>query len=60
MAKPSREAIITNIEQIRAGNNILWMDILRLALETAPDRTKIILEAITMNDKEVTKWLSKL
>ena len=60
MVKPTREAIITNIEDIRTNNNYLWMDILRLALEVAPDRTRIIIKDIINNDKDVDKWLAKL
>ncbi len=60
MAKPTREAIITNIESIRTNNNILWMDILRLALEVAPDRARIIIKDIINNDRDIDKWLDKL
>lgn len=51
---------IKEITKIRARNNILWMALLELAVESSPKRAKIILEEITANDREVSDWLSRL
>jgi len=44
----------------RSRNNILWMDILRIALTFAPKDTKEILGKINANDKEISGYLEKL
>lgn len=49
----SNEAI-QYIEQIRAKNNILWMDILRLAMIKAPEETRRILRDIRENDIRIS------
>ena len=59
-AKKSTVQTIKKITAIRARNNLLWMKLLKLAVETSPLRAKIILRAITKNDKEVSRWLSSL
>ena len=52
--------MIKDIEAIRAKNNKNWMDILRLALEVAPDRAKKILREINQADSEIATLLKKL
>jgi len=47
--------IINEIEEIRKKNNTLWMDILRLALNTKPKETKKILKSINLNDVLISK-----
>jgi hypothetical protein len=59
MAKTQIEKI-KMISDIRARNNLLWMKLLALALESSPKKAKIILAAIRKNDRQVTKWLGKL
>ncbi len=59
-SKPTSDAIIDNVEKIRAENNSLWMDILRLAYLMAPNQTRAIIKEIRKNDKEITDWLKKL
>lgn len=51
---------IDQIERIRSRNNELWMSILRIALEVAPDRTKAVLAVINKNDREISSLLEKL
>lgn len=51
---------IDRIEEIRSRNNANWMDLLRLALELDPVRTKIILKRIIARDKEVTAAAERL
>jgi len=57
---PSTDIIIDCIAEIRADNNALWMDILKLAMKLAPAETRKITKQISKNDKEITKWLGKL
>ncbi len=52
--------IINMVALIRTANNILWMDLLKLAVNKAPDEARAIIDKINKNDKEVTKWLKKL
>lgn len=54
------EGIILLVEETRRENNILWMDMLRLAFEVAPEEASKIMKKINKNDKEITKWLGKL
>ncbi len=51
---------IRKIAQIRIKNNELWMSILNLALEVAPDRARELVRAIRNNDKEISEWFEKL
>ena len=44
--------IIKQIEKIRAKNNVNWMNILRLALNSTPTRVKIM-KKINYDDKKV-------
>jgi len=58
--KPCTDAILASVYQIRADNNALWVNILRLAMEVEPKKTRKIMRSIRKNDKEVTEWLGKL
>jgi len=51
---------IKNIEQVRARNNINWMEILRIALEHAPEKTKRVLIDILDADIEISDELQLL
>ena len=52
--------LIDGVEDIRRDNNSLWMDILRVAFNADPERTKDILERINVNDSFITSLLKKL
>jgi hypothetical protein len=52
------EDFLKLIEQARSRNNILWMDILKIALENAPDETQIVLRQITENDDEIADLIA--
>jgi len=45
---------------IRTANNILWMDILKIAFNAAPTEARKVMKQIKENDREITKWLGKL
>jgi hypothetical protein len=53
-------AQVDRVEYIRTKNNRNWMDILRLALEVAPNRTKRILKDIADRDEQVTAEVRKM
>jgi hypothetical protein len=52
--------LIDKIEEVRAGNNFNWMDIMRLALKVAPEETKEIIKRIVKADKEIKNLLEEL
>jgi len=54
------EAVLNQIESIRANNNSFWIEIVRIALEEAPERTKNVLNVINANDKEIGLLLERL
>lgn len=51
---------IEKIENIRALNNHLWMNLLRLALNHAPEEAREILRAINENDTQISGLLKKI
>lgn len=55
-----KDAVISQIESIRKDNNSLWMDLLRIALDKAPEETKPILAKIKKNDVKVTELFGLL
>lgn len=54
------QELISRIEQVRSSNNVNWMDILRLAFSTSPDRAKQILARINQDDGQIASLLSQL
>lgn len=52
--------LIDQIQAARTTNNVEWMAILRIALETDPDRTKAVLKRIEENDREIHGLLVEL
>lgn len=52
--------IIGMIESIRMSNNRLWMDILRVAMDKAPDKTKQILADIRSNDVKIAEMFHRM
>ena len=57
--KKSKE-IIEKIQNIRGRNNVNWMDILRIAFEKSPEKTKSIFKRIFYDDKSINKLSRKL
>ena len=51
---------ITEIRQFRGVNNILWMQVLEIALRHAPTETKIVLRSINANDRNISNLLTEL
>jgi hypothetical protein len=58
--KNNTDLIIDQIQKVRSKNNKLWMDLLRVASQYAPDRTKKILKAINTNDKKISKLIGEI
>ncbi len=58
--QPTSAQLLGDIENIRADNNSLWMNILHIALRSNPDPTKVVIRMITENDKKVVGLLGKL
>ena len=52
--------IIDEIEKVRSGNNMNWMDILRLAFINAPEEAKKIMKKINNADNQISELFEKL
>lgn len=52
--------LIFEIAELRRQNNSLWMKVLEIALDTAPERTKPILRKINDNDRAVSTLFGEL
>lgn len=50
---PELEAIISKIQEIRAKNNALHCDLIRVLYEVAPERARVIFRQIEKNDAEI-------
>tara|TARA_B100001029_G_C14989387_1_gene411065 strand:+ start:228 stop:407 length:180 start_codon:yes stop_codon:yes gene_type:complete len=59
MKKKSQE-IVNQVKKIRTKNNKCWMELLKLALEYAPEKSKKVLKEINKNDKKITNLIGKL
>lgn len=52
--------LIDCIEAMRRANNGRWMDLVRLALEVAPDRARELFKSIARNDAAILKLSQEL
>lgn len=52
--------VIDQIEEHKAAENRCWLDLLRLALEVAPDRAGEILSQIEQHDHQIVRLLNQL
>lgn len=59
-ATQEEENIISEVRQVRADNNDLWMNILLFALRASPAKTKAAISLIVKNDRKITGLLEKL
>lgn len=55
-----KDAVVDQIEAVRKDNNVLWMGILRVALDKAPDETKQLLAKIRKNDMKISSLVGML
>lgn len=52
--------LLDQIQEIRAKNNVPWMDILRLAFEVAPDRARFLVRQIVDYDQRIHELSERL
>ena len=52
--------LIDEIEKVRSGNNINWMDLLRLAFIHAPEEAKKLTKKINDEDNKISELFEKL
>jgi hypothetical protein len=52
--------IIDKIQKVRSGNNVNWMDVLRLALKNAPDQTIKLIKSINRQDERISKFFRSI
>ena len=55
MLKPELARIIDEIERIRAKNNTLHCDLIRVLYEVAPEKARAIFRQIEANDAEIVR-----
>jgi len=51
---------IMEIQRIRAKNNSIWMEIMRLAFKHSTEDSKDLLRQIVENDKAITEICEKM
>ena len=51
---------IDQIEKVRSKNNINWMDIIRLAVNHAPNETLKVIKKINSQYKKISKLFKKI
>ncbi len=59
-ARRHTKMVVGRIGRIRRYNNNLWMDLLRLAVDSSPRKARAIIKAIRANDRSVTRWMQRL
>lgn len=52
--------LINQIQNIRKTNNVNWMDVLRIAFESSPEKTKKVFKKIFIDDKKINNISKKL
>ena len=52
--------IIDKIEKVRSKNNVNWMDVLRLALNNAPNETIKLMESINKKDRKISSLFGSI
>lgn len=60
MTESVSDRTIDRIEEYRSQNNLLWMDILRIAIKASPVETRKVLKQINENDVVITGLLKEL
>jgi len=52
--------IISDVEKVRAKNNVNWMDILRLAFKHAPEDARVLMSRVNEYDGRISALLTEL
>jgi hypothetical protein len=58
--KSEEGGLIDQIEKARQSNNVLWMQLVRLAMSAKPKRAKATLKGILDNDKRIHRLMLRL
>ena len=53
-------SVIDKIQKVRAKNNANWMDILRLAINHAPNKAINLMKKINKKDQAISKLFSRI
>ena len=53
-------AIVNQVKKIRTKNNTCWMELLKLAYKTTPEKTKKIFKKIHQTDSQINKISKRL
>lgn len=56
----SGKKAINLIQRVRNRNNRLWMQVLTLALEGNPKKTRKVMAEIAKNDAEIQSWTTRI
>ena len=56
----NHKKIINQIQQVRSKNNVNWMNLMRLAFDSAPQKASKVVKQININDKKISSLLKKL
>ena len=60
MKEIKSQKIVNKIEKIRSQNNKFWMKLLSIALKRAPEESRKVIKKININDKKISKLISKI
>ena len=58
--KENPNKTLDEMQEVRARNNVNWIDILKLAFKYAPDEAKKIMANINAHDKQISALCDKL
>jgi hypothetical protein len=56
----NEQQLIDQMQEVRARNNVLWMDLLRLAFEAEPEKAKAIAAQIKQADAEIAELWERM
>ena len=52
--------VLRQIESARSKNNLNWMEVLRIALDAAPEKTLKCIRRIHQKDTQISRYLGRL
>jgi hypothetical protein len=54
------DRVLRQIESARSKNNLNWMEVLRIALNAAPEKTLKCIRRIHQKDTQISRYLGRL
>jgi len=54
------DRVLRQIEAARSKNNLNWMEVLRIALDAAPEKTLKCIRRIHQKDTQISRYLGRL